>query len=55
MHRGAVQVVIQRLELVEPRDLPVEDRGRLYRHRTFYTVDEYLKWAREHPELDAGK
>jgi arylsulfatase A-like enzyme len=34
---------------------PVEDRGRLYRHRTFYTVDEYLKWAREHPELDAGK
>lgn len=31
----------------------VEDRGRLYRHGTFYTVDEYLKWAREHPELDA--
>ena len=31
---------------------PVEDNGRLYRHRTFYTVDEYLRWAREHPELD---
>jgi hypothetical protein len=31
---------------------PVEDRGRLYRHQTFYTVDEYLKWAKEHPELD---
>ncbi|MBK7928481.1 MAG: sulfatase [Bryobacterales bacterium] len=30
----------------------VEDRGRLYRHRTFYTVDEYMKWAAENPELD---
>lgn len=28
----------------------VEDNGRLYRHRAFYTVDEYLNWAREHPE-----
>ncbi|HET8548490.1 MAG TPA: sulfatase [Bryobacteraceae bacterium] len=28
---------------------PVEDHGRLYRHRTFYTVDEYLKWAQAHP------
>ena len=24
---------------------PVEEGGRLYRHRVFYTVDEYLKWA----------
>jgi arylsulfatase A-like enzyme len=32
----------------------VEDRGRLYRHQTFYSVDEYLKWAKEHPELDRG-
>ena len=31
---------------------PVEDKGRLYRHRTFYTVDEYLKWAAQHPELE---
>ncbi|MBL8174268.1 MAG: sulfatase [Bryobacterales bacterium] len=28
----------------------VEDRGRLYRHKTFYTVDEYLRWAKENPE-----
>lgn len=33
----------------------VEDNGRLYKHETFYTVDEYLKWAKQHPELDAGK
>lgn len=32
----------------------VEDNGRLYRHRTFYTVQEYLNWARRHPELDPG-
>jgi arylsulfatase A-like enzyme len=32
----------------------VEDRGRLYRHKTFYSVDEYLNWAKEHPELDRG-
>jgi arylsulfatase A-like enzyme len=32
---------------------PVEDKGRLYRHKTFYTVDEYLKWAAQHPDLDA--
>jgi arylsulfatase A-like enzyme len=31
---------------------PVEDRGRLYRHRVFYTVEEYLAWAREHPEAE---
>jgi arylsulfatase A-like enzyme len=29
----------------------VEDRGRLYRHEVFYTVDEYLEWAKEHPDL----
>jgi arylsulfatase A-like enzyme len=33
---------------------PVEDRGRLYRHRLFRTVQEYLEWAKTHPELDAG-
>jgi hypothetical protein len=31
---------------------PVEDNGRLYRHETFYTVDEYLAWAKAHPELE---
>jgi arylsulfatase A-like enzyme len=30
---------------------PVEDAGRLYKHATFYSVDEYLKWAKEHPEV----
>jgi arylsulfatase A-like enzyme len=25
---------------------PVEDNGRLYRHRAFYTVNEYLEWAK---------
>jgi arylsulfatase A-like enzyme len=34
---------------------PVEDDGRLYRHKTFYTVDEYLEWARQNPDLDRGK
>jgi arylsulfatase A-like enzyme len=29
----------------------VEDKGRLYSHETFYTVADYLKWARAHPEL----
>ncbi|MDQ6699057.1 MAG: sulfatase [Acidobacteriota bacterium] len=27
----------------------VEDNGRLYNHETFYTVDEYLAWARKNP------
>lgn len=31
---------------------PVEDKGRLYRHQSFYTVDEYLKWAETHPAPD---
>ncbi|MEP6593273.1 MAG: sulfatase [Acidobacteriota bacterium] len=29
----------------------VEDKGRLYNHRAFYTVADYLKWARLHPDL----
>lgn len=33
---------------------PVEDGGRLYKHRTFYTVGEYLEWAKQNPKLDAG-
>jgi arylsulfatase A-like enzyme len=32
-------------------DAPVEDKGRLYRFGTFYTIDEYLKWAAANPEL----
>jgi hypothetical protein len=32
-------------------DLPVEDEGRLYRFETFYTIDEYVKWAAAHPDL----
>jgi hypothetical protein len=31
---------------------PVEDAGRLYRYETFYTVSEYLDWAKKHPDLD---
>ena len=31
---------------------PVEDKGRLYKHETFYTVDEYLAWAKQHPEAE---
>jgi arylsulfatase A-like enzyme len=31
---------------------PVEDKGRLYRHQTFYTVGEYLAWAKNHPDHD---
>ncbi len=30
---------------------PVEDKGRLYRFETFYTIREYLDWAAKHPEL----
>ncbi len=30
---------------------PVEDKGRLYRFETFYTIEDYLQWAKEHPEL----
>ena len=31
--------------------VPVEDRGRLFTHETFYTVDDFLEWAQENPEL----
>jgi arylsulfatase A-like enzyme len=31
---------------------PVEDNGRLYRHRTFHSVTEYLRWSRKHPDPD---
>ena len=30
----------------------VEDGGRLYKYKTFYTIEEYMEWARQHPELD---
>jgi arylsulfatase A-like enzyme len=30
---------------------PLEDGGRLYNYRTFYTVPEYLEWARKNPNL----
>ena len=33
---------------------PVEDNGRLYKHQTFYTVDEYMAWAKDHPKEDSG-
>jgi hypothetical protein len=33
----------------------VEDNGRLYKHETFYTVGEYLDWAKKNPQLDAGR
>lgn len=26
---------------------PVEDDGRLYKHQTFYSVEDYVKWARK--------
>src|SRR5262249_39174452 len=29
----------------------VEDKGRLYRFETFYTIDDYLKWEKAHPAL----
>jgi arylsulfatase A-like enzyme len=29
----------------------VEDNGRLYRFRAFYSIREYLDWAAEHPDL----
>lgn len=28
----------------------VEDKGRLYRFETFYTLEEYFAWARQHPD-----
>jgi arylsulfatase A-like enzyme len=35
--------------------VPVEDDALLYKFRTFYTVDEYLTWAKAHPALNAVK
>jgi len=32
------------------RNERVEENGRLYRHATFYTIDEYLRWAAANPE-----
>ena len=34
---------------------PVEDDGRLYRFETFYTIQEYLDWAKTHPEAASRK
>jgi arylsulfatase A-like enzyme len=31
-------------------DALVEENGRLYRHETFYTIEDYLEWARANPE-----
>ena len=33
---------------------PVMDDSRLYEYRTFYTVPEYLAWAKKHPHLAPG-
>lgn len=30
---------------------PLEDAGRLYKHETFYTVEEFMQWAEQHPGL----
>lgn len=30
---------------------PIEDRGRLYKHEAFYTVDDFMQWAADNPEL----
>ncbi len=34
---------------------PVEDKGRLYRFETFYTIEQYQKWADEHPDQAVKK
>lgn len=31
---------------------PVEEKGRLYRHQTFYTIQEYQDWIKTHPEAE---
>lgn len=33
---------------------PVEDGNSLYEYRTFYTVQDYLVWAKSHPSLAPG-
>lgn len=30
----------------------VEEGGRLYKHATFYSVREYLEWARANPDKE---
>ncbi|HEX3870865.1 MAG TPA: sulfatase [Pirellulales bacterium] len=30
----------------------VEEGGRLYKHATFYTIDDYRQWAAAHPDQD---
>jgi arylsulfatase A-like enzyme len=32
-------------------DVKVDDKGRLTRFKAFYSIDEYLKWAADHPDL----
>ena len=32
----------------------VEEGGRLYRHSTFYSIDEYRRWAAENPDKAQG-
>ena len=33
---------------------PVEDEERLDKYRAFYTVEDYLAWAKSHPSLNPG-
>lgn len=30
---------------------PLEDAGRLYKHETFYSVEEFMQWAEQNPDL----
>ncbi len=30
---------------------PIEDGGRLYKHETFYSVDDFMEWAEQNPAL----
>ncbi len=36
---------------LSPVILGESDDGRLYNHETFYSVDEFLEWATQHPDL----
>ncbi len=31
--------------------VPIEDRGRLYKHEAFYTVEDFMAWAAKNPKL----
>lgn len=33
----------------------VEDKGRLYNHRAFYSVDEYLEWIKQNPDKEPNE